>query len=275
VHSGTVAVIGGPDVFGMFMDRYHAFWLSQAPHVRLPAASLLPRCARTFTAGDSRRAQPESRRSEILDAAHEVSVTPWRRPARQFRLTNHLYVAVSGFDAPRRPAISGDDEQRTDDRQAFQRVPSGLGIFGRRLIPEIVEVIDCRGDEENQKNGKEPHAEIEGNHQSGDDLESSNSNGKHLRRGHSRHRFQLRGIGDKEGGNGDPGGNKISGGLNAKQLGRPRIDKSTANKTRPKVMNAGMVGLAGCCECGVASGEQSDYERSASGFQTFKSILIG
>src|ERR1700692_1593497 len=36
VHSGIVAVIGGPDVFRMFMDRYHTFWLSQAPQVRLP-----------------------------------------------------------------------------------------------------------------------------------------------------------------------------------------------------------------------------------------------
>jgi dihydrofolate reductase len=36
VASGTVAIIGGPDVFGMFMDRYDTFWLSQAPHVRLP-----------------------------------------------------------------------------------------------------------------------------------------------------------------------------------------------------------------------------------------------
>ena len=36
VHSGTAAVIGGPDVFGMFMDRYDTFWLSQAPRVRLP-----------------------------------------------------------------------------------------------------------------------------------------------------------------------------------------------------------------------------------------------
>src|ERR1700687_441298 len=34
--SGTVAVIGGPVVFGMFMDRYDTFWLSQAPRVRLP-----------------------------------------------------------------------------------------------------------------------------------------------------------------------------------------------------------------------------------------------
>src|SRR5258705_7144420 len=136
-----------------------------------------------------------------------------------------LYVTVSGFDRPRRPAISRDDEQRTDDRQTFQRVHEGLGIFGRRLIPEIVEIIDCRGDKENQKNGKEPYAQIEGNHQSGDDLESSDSNGKHLRGGHSRHRFQLRSVGNKEGGNDDSGGNKIGGGLNAKKLGRPRIDK--------------------------------------------------
>src|SRR6201992_924830 len=36
VHKGTVAIIGGPDVFDMFMDRYDTFWLSQAPNVALP-----------------------------------------------------------------------------------------------------------------------------------------------------------------------------------------------------------------------------------------------
>src|SRR6201996_30887 len=36
VRSGLVAIIGGPVVFGMFMDRYETFWLSQAPGVRLP-----------------------------------------------------------------------------------------------------------------------------------------------------------------------------------------------------------------------------------------------
>ena len=36
VRDGTVAVIGGPGIFGMFMDRYDVFWLSVAPHVRLP-----------------------------------------------------------------------------------------------------------------------------------------------------------------------------------------------------------------------------------------------
>src|SRR5260370_23714884 len=36
VRSGTVAIIGGPYVFGMFMDRYDTFFLSQAARVWLP-----------------------------------------------------------------------------------------------------------------------------------------------------------------------------------------------------------------------------------------------
>src|SRR6266404_2707477 len=131
-------------------------------------------------------------------------------------LPNDLYIAISGFDLPGRPAISNNDEQSTDDRQILQRVHQGLGIFRR-------EIIDCRGDKEDQKNGKEPCAEIEGNHQSRDDLQHSNSDGEYLRSGHSRHRFQLRGVGNNKGRN--DGGNKISGWLNAKEFGRPRIDE--------------------------------------------------
>jgi len=78
----TIAVIGGPDVFGMFMDSYHTFWLSQAPHVRLPGGEPcfpgVPEhspqeilAAHGLKAGDP----------QILDPANEVSVTPWRRPA--------------------------------------------------------------------------------------------------------------------------------------------------------------------------------------------------
>jgi dihydrofolate reductase len=80
VHSGTVAIIGGPQVFGMFMDRYDTFWLSQAPRVRLPGGepcfpgvpARTPQqvlAAHGLTAGEPR----------LLDPAHEVSVTPWRR----------------------------------------------------------------------------------------------------------------------------------------------------------------------------------------------------
>ncbi len=33
---GTAAIIGGPSVFDMFMDRYDVFWLSQAHQVNIP-----------------------------------------------------------------------------------------------------------------------------------------------------------------------------------------------------------------------------------------------
>ena len=80
VSSGVAAIIGGPDVFGMFMDRYDTFWLSQAPRVRLPGGEPcfpgVPRQspqqilqAHGLVAGEAR----------LLDPAHEVSVTPWRR----------------------------------------------------------------------------------------------------------------------------------------------------------------------------------------------------
>jgi hypothetical protein len=80
IHSGTVAIIGGPGVFGMFMERYDTFWLSLAPRVRLPGGEPcfpgVPRhspqevlAAHGLRAGESL----------ILDRAEDVSVTPWRR----------------------------------------------------------------------------------------------------------------------------------------------------------------------------------------------------
>ena len=80
VRSGTIAIIGGPEVFAMFMDRYDTFWLSQAPRVRLPGGEPcfpgVPRrspqeilAAHGLCAGDA----------DILDSAAGVSVTPWRR----------------------------------------------------------------------------------------------------------------------------------------------------------------------------------------------------
>src|SRR5436305_5920163 len=77
VGSGTIAVIGGPEVFEMFLDRYDTFWLSQAPHVRLPGGepgfpgvpARSPQAiwaAHGLAAGDA----------QILDAAHEDKLTP-------------------------------------------------------------------------------------------------------------------------------------------------------------------------------------------------------
>lgn len=82
VDGGTVAVIGGPGVFGMFMDRYDVFWLSVAPHVRLPGGEACfpgvpARSPQDILAGHGLSAGEV----QILDAAHDVTVTPWRRNA--------------------------------------------------------------------------------------------------------------------------------------------------------------------------------------------------
>ncbi|MGZ5940239.1 MAG: dihydrofolate reductase [Rhizomicrobium sp.] len=82
VRSGTVAIIGGPYVFGRFMDRYDTFWLSLAPHVRLPGGEpcfpgVPDRSPQQILAAHGLHAgEPR-----MLDAAYDVSVTPWRRSA--------------------------------------------------------------------------------------------------------------------------------------------------------------------------------------------------
>jgi dihydrofolate reductase len=80
VSSGTVAIIGGPAVFDMFMERYDTFWLSEAPHVRLPGGlgcfqDVPARTPHEVLAGHGLI----SGEAQILDAAHGVTVTPWRR----------------------------------------------------------------------------------------------------------------------------------------------------------------------------------------------------
>ena len=82
VASGGVAIIGGPVVFAMFMDRYDTFWLSQAPKVRLPGGEPC------FPGVPARTPQQilaahglKPGEAEMLDPANGVTVTPWRRAA--------------------------------------------------------------------------------------------------------------------------------------------------------------------------------------------------
>jgi len=80
VRSGTIAIIGGPDVFAMFLDRYDTFWLSVAPRVRLPGGEpcfpgVPGRSPEEILAAHGLNAGE----SQILDLAAGVSVTPWRR----------------------------------------------------------------------------------------------------------------------------------------------------------------------------------------------------
>src|SRR5215468_7199577 len=77
VRSGTVAIIGGPIVFGMFLDRYDTFWLSLAPHVRLPGGwgcfpGVPERSPQKILAAHG--LQPGEAR--MLEPAADVTVTP-------------------------------------------------------------------------------------------------------------------------------------------------------------------------------------------------------
>ena len=83
VRTGMAAIIGGPEVFGMFMDRYDTFWLSRAPHVEIPGGEpcfpgVPARSPQEILAAHGLQAG----QSQILDHANEVSVTPWRRASQ-------------------------------------------------------------------------------------------------------------------------------------------------------------------------------------------------
>jgi hypothetical protein len=80
VRSGTAAIIGGPDVFEMFMDRYDTFWLSLAPRVKLPGGEPCFPGVPARSPGEVLAAHGlEAGETRILDPAQGVSVTPWRR----------------------------------------------------------------------------------------------------------------------------------------------------------------------------------------------------
>ena len=80
VTSGVAAIIGGPTVFGLFLDRFDTFWLSFAPRVRIPGGEPgLPgvpaRTPQAILAAHGLHAAE----TRVLDAANDVSVTEWRR----------------------------------------------------------------------------------------------------------------------------------------------------------------------------------------------------
>jgi hypothetical protein len=83
VRSGTAAIIGGPNVFEMFMDRYDTFWLSLAPRVRLPGGEpcfpgVPEHSPQEILAAHGLRADD----ARVLDSANGVTVTPWRATQR-------------------------------------------------------------------------------------------------------------------------------------------------------------------------------------------------
>jgi len=80
VTTGTIAIIGGPVVFGMFMDRYDTFYLSQAPQVHIDGGEgcfpgVPERTPQQILASHGLTAAE----TQMLDAEFGVRVTAWRR----------------------------------------------------------------------------------------------------------------------------------------------------------------------------------------------------
>jgi dihydrofolate reductase len=80
---GRIAVIGGTEVFGIFLDRYDIFYLSRAPGVRLPGGrSVFPEVpARTPEDVLARRGL-EHGPQQLLDVIKGVKVVKWYRPPK-------------------------------------------------------------------------------------------------------------------------------------------------------------------------------------------------
>jgi dihydrofolate reductase len=84
VPDGSLAVIGGTDVFGMFLPDYDVFHLTRAPGVSLPGGRpVFPRVPQRspeeVLASHGLAPGPP----QVLDAASGVSVVSWHRSSKQ------------------------------------------------------------------------------------------------------------------------------------------------------------------------------------------------
>ncbi len=78
--AATVAVLGGTDVFGLFLDRFDVFHLSRAPGVRLPnGRPVFPevptRTPEEVLASRGFHRGPQ----QVLDPANGLAVVSWQR----------------------------------------------------------------------------------------------------------------------------------------------------------------------------------------------------
>jgi len=77
---GSVGVIGGTDVFGMFLDRYDVFHLSRAPDVRLPGGRPVFPEVPTRTPEEVLVSHGLDRgQRQVLDPAKGLAIVSWQR----------------------------------------------------------------------------------------------------------------------------------------------------------------------------------------------------
>ena len=77
---GSVGVIGGTEVFGIFLNRYDIFYLSRAPGVHLPdGRPVFPEVpARTPEEVLARHGLDRGQR-QVLDTENGLAVVSWHR----------------------------------------------------------------------------------------------------------------------------------------------------------------------------------------------------
>ncbi|MPZ56742.1 MAG: dihydrofolate reductase [Rhizobiales bacterium] len=80
VSHGVAAIIGGTEVFGLFLPRYDAFHLTRAAQARIPSGrpvfpGIPPHTPEELLGRQGLRPYPV----RVLDAAADVSVSTWRR----------------------------------------------------------------------------------------------------------------------------------------------------------------------------------------------------
>jgi dihydrofolate reductase len=80
VRAGLVAVIGGTEIFDLFLDRYDVFWLTLAPRVKLPGGLPVFSGIPEATAGGIlRRHGMAPAQTQMLDAEQDIVLTKWLR----------------------------------------------------------------------------------------------------------------------------------------------------------------------------------------------------
>ena len=80
VPDGSVGVIGGTEVFGLFLDRYETFYLSRAPGVRLPGGRpVFPEVPAKTPEDVLAHHGFEPGQRQVLDMEKGLVVVSWRR----------------------------------------------------------------------------------------------------------------------------------------------------------------------------------------------------
>ena len=95
VTSGAIGIIGGTDIFGLFLPRYDLFHLSRAGDVRLPGGRpVFPQVPAQSAEDILRKSGLEPGPAHVFDRDRDASVVTWRRTLAHGhpRKRNHVTI---------------------------------------------------------------------------------------------------------------------------------------------------------------------------------------